>query len=230
MAFFGVGYTFPGMKPITLAEPFECPVKHIPLKRVFDLCFSFLVFVMGFPVFFLIAIAIRLTSSGKIIYSHERIGRGGKSFRCFKFRTMYKDADLRLNRVLAKNPALRQEWEKQRKLKKDPRVTPIGHFLRRTSLDELPQFWNVLRGDLSVVGPRPVVRSELETYYGIKAKRILSIRPGLTGLWQVSGRNDTTYLTRILLDEMYIEKQTFLLDLRLVLKTIPTMLFSKGAY
>ena len=230
MAFFGVGYTFSVTKPITLAEPFECPVRHIPLKRFFDLCFTLCVFAFGFPIFFLIAIAIRLTSSGKIIYSHERIGRGGKPFRCYKFRTMYRDADRRLNKVLGSNPALRKEWELRRKLKKDPRVTPIGHFLRKTSLDELPQFWNVLRGDLSLVGPRPVVRSELETYYGVKAKRILSIRPGLTGLWQVSGRNDTTYLTRILLDEKYIEKQTFLLDLRLILKTIPTMLFSKGAY
>ena len=208
----------------------ECSIRHIPLKRIFDLCFSFIVLVLGLPVFFAIALAIRLTSSGKIIYSHERIGRGGRPFRCYKFRTMYRDADRRLKRLLDKDPILRAEWELKRKLKNDPRVTPIGHFLRRTSLDELPQFWNVLRGDLSVVGPRPVVRCELEKFYGVKAKRILSIRPGLTGLWQVSGRNDLTYFARIRLDELYIEKQNLVLDLILILKTIPAMLFPKGAY
>jgi len=212
------------------AEPLEWPVKHLPLKRIFDLCFSALIFLLGFPFFFLIALAICMTSSGQIIYSHERIGRGGKPFRCYKFRTMYRDADKRLKTMLENNPVLQQEWEQCRKLKKDPRITPLGHFLRKTSLDELPQFWNVLRGDLSVVGPRPVVQSELEIFYGMKAKKILSIRPGLTGLWQVSGRNDTSYFTRVLLDETYVERHHLFLDLSLIAKTIPAMLFSKGAY
>lgn len=216
--------------PIIMIEPFECPVRHIPLKRIFDLSFTALALLCGFPIFFLIAIAIRLTSPGKIIYSHERVGRGGKPFRCYKFRTMYKDADKRLKKVLEADPVLRREWEEKRKLKKDPRVTPLGQILRKTSLDELPQFWNVLRGDLSVVGPRPVVKSELETYYGLKAKKILSVRPGLTGLWQVSGRNNTSYYRRILLDEKYIDQQNFFLDLSLILKTIPQMVFAKGAY
>ncbi len=209
---------------------FECIIRHKPLKRTFDILFSASVLFFGLPVYCLIAIAIRCSSRGNSVYSHERIGRGGKTFRCFKFRTMYPDADLKLKELLEKNPDFRKEWEETRKLKNDPRVTPLGSFLRKTSLDELPQFWNVMRGDLSIVGPRPVVKAEISQYYGPKASKILSVRPGITGLWQVSGRNDTTYGTRIRLDEEYIDNHSFILDLKLVLKTIPSMIFSKGAY
>jgi undecaprenyl-phosphate galactose phosphotransferase len=144
---------------------------------------------------------------------------------------MYVDADQRLKDLLARDLHLRAEWGKNYKLKNDPRTTLLGAFLRKTSLDELPQFWNVLKGDLSVVGPRPVVREEITKYYHVKAYKILSIRPGLTGIWQVSGRSDIpSYEARIQMDEYYVDHHSFLLDMKLIAKTIPAMLFSKGAY
>lgn len=203
-------------------------IKHLPIKRSFDILFSLAVLILGFPVFFLIAFIVRISSKGRIIYSQERIGRGGKSFRCYKFRSMYPDADVRLKEILEHNPDLKHEWESTRKLKKDPRVTPIGAFLRKTSLDEIPQFWNVLMGDLSVVGPRPVVKAEVEKFMGSDAAMILSVRPGLTGIWQVSGRSNISYKKRIEMDKEYIRKQSFKLDLELILDTVPAMFFSKG--
>lgn len=205
-------------------------VTRTPLKRGFDLFFSTFVLTMGLPLYIAIALTIRLTSSGKIIYSQERIGRGGKPFRCYKFRTMYEDADVRLKEILEANPHLKVEWEKNRKLKEDPRITSVGIFLRSTSLDEFPQFWNVLRGDLSVVGPRPVVHEEMVKHFGPKAKKVFSIRPGLTGLWQISGRSNTSYEQRIILDEKYVDQHSFWMDLKLIALTIPTMIFRKGAY
>ncbi|MGZ3633894.1 MAG: sugar transferase [Parachlamydiaceae bacterium] len=205
-------------------------IKHKPLKRLFDILFSLLILTIGLPIFILIGIAIKLTSRGPIFYSHERIGRGGKPFPCYKFRTMYSDANDRLQELLHSQQSLKEEWESSFKLKNDPRVTPLGSFLRKTSLDELPQFWNVIRGDLSVVGPRPVVQQEIQKHFGEKAPVILSVRPGLTGIWQVSGRSDTAYSMRIELDEKYVDTQTLLLDLKLIAKTIPAMIFSRGAY
>lgn len=205
-------------------------IRHNFFKRAFDVAFSAFVLLVGFPLFFIIALLVWISSRSFVIYGHERIGRGGKSFRCYKFRTMYSDAEIRLQQLLAENPALKEEWEKTHKLKNDPRIAPVGRFLRKTSLDELPQFWNVLKGDLSVVGPRPVVKAELQKYFGRKAPLILSVRPGLTGLWQVSGRSNTSYEERIRLDEEYIQNQSFALDLKLIAKTIPVMLFSRGAY
>lgn len=216
---------------ISLHAPLDCKIKHIPVKRGFDILFSLLCLTLGAPVYFLIALLILITSPGKLIYSQERIGRGGKTFRCYKFRSMYMNADQRLKDILAAHPHLQEEWKKNYKLKNDPRITPFGAFLRKTSLDELPQFWNVLKGDLSVVGPRPVVKDEIIKYYHVKAYKILSIRPGLTGIWQVSGRSDIqSYETRIQMDEHYVDNHSFLLDIKLIAKTIPTMLFSKGAY
>jgi len=208
----------------------EFQIKHRTVKRLFDIAFSLTILGLLSPVFFLIALAIKLGSKGPVVYAHKRIGRGGKVFNCYKFRTMYPDADIRLKEILEKDPELKIEWETSYKLKNDPRVTPIGSFLRKTSLDEFPQFWNVLKGNLSVVGPRPVVLDEIIKHYGEKAAKVLSIRPGLTGLWQVSGRSDTSYTKRILLDEEYVNNQSLALDIKLVLKTIPAMLSSKGAY
>lgn len=205
-------------------------ITHIPLKRIFDIIFSLLVLSIGAPLFLFIAIAIRLGSKGPIFYSQQRIGRGGRFFKCYKFRTMYPDADMRLNDILKNDPAKNKEWEETRKLKDDPRVTPIGAFLRKTSLDELPQFWNVFKGDLSVVGPRPVMRDELIKYFGERAQHIFSVRPGITGLWQVSGRSDTSYSLRLALDEEYVKTRTFFMDLKLILLTIPGIIFRKGAY
>lgn len=205
-------------------------IKHIPAKRAFDILFSLLALAFCLPIFLIIALVIRLNSSGNAIYSHERIGRGGKPFRCYKFRSMYSDADVRLNSLLQNHPEFQKEWATSRKLKKDPRVTPVGNFLRKTSLDELPQFWNVLRGDLSIVGPRPVVHDEVIHHLGEKALKILSVRPGLTCIWQVSGRSDVSYSKRIQLDEEYVDNRSLLLDIKLILKTIPSMISSRGAY
>lgn len=199
-------------------------------KRCFDLLFSLLALIIFSPLLIIIAVIIKCSSKGPIVYAHERVGLGGKVFRCYKFRTMYADADQRLKDLLSSSPALKAEWETKFKLKNDPRVMPIGAFLRKTSLDELPQFWNVLRGDLSVVGPRPVVKEEIDKHFGSKAPKLLSVRPGLTGLWQVSGRSDTSYARRLALDEHYIDHHSLWLDIKLIAKTIPAMIFSRGAY
>lgn len=205
-------------------------VRHLPLKRIFDLFFSALAVTLLLPLFVLIYAAIRLTSKGPAVFAHTRIGRGGEPFKCFKFRTMHADAESRLQKLLEEDEQARQEWQDCRKLKSDPRVTPVGEFLRKSSLDELPQFLNVLKGDLSVVGPRPVVEEEVIHYYKEKAPKILSIRPGITGLWQISGRSNTSYQRRVELDEYYVERRSFLLDIQLVAKTVPALLTRKGAY
>lgn len=217
--------------PSNPSQNVQFQIRHIPLKRIFDLLFSFICLVLGAPLFLLIGALIYFTSPGKILYAQLRLGRGGVPFRCYKFRTMHPDADKRLQDLLTAHPELRKEWEETFKLKQDPRITPIGAFLRKTSLDELPQFWNVLKGDLSIVGPRPIVKEEAEKFFREKISKILSVRPGVTGLWQVSGRsNISCYYTRIALDEFYVDNQSFLFDLRLIAKTIPAILFSKGAY
>ena len=206
------------------------PIRHTPLKRIFDLAFSSAVMVLGAPIFLLIAFLVKFTSRGPAFFAHERIGRGGKRFRCYKFRTMHPDAEKRLQDILNSDPNLRLEWNTHYKLKHDPRITWIGKFLRKTSLDELPQFLNVLKGDLSVVGPRPVTEEELHQEVGPHASRFLAIRPGITGPWQVSGRNDTTYHQRICFDIHYIRHRSFLWDLYLILRTIPAMISTRGAY
>lgn len=208
----------------------NCKIRHIFFKRIFDFCFSLLVLLFSFPLFIIIGIIIRCTSNGPIFYFQERIGRGGVPFKCYKFRTMHPDAEDRLQLILASDPQKKDEWQNNHKLKNDPRITSIGKFLRKTSLDEFPQFWNVIRGDLSVVGPRPVVHEEIVYHYGPKAYKILSIRPGLTGIWQVSGRGTTGYTKRILLDEHYVDTRSFILDIKIILKTIPSMITAKGAY
>lgn len=206
------------------------PIRHNFVKRTFDILFSCFALFISLPLFLIISLLVALTSKGKIIYGHERIGRGGNRFYCYKFRTMYADANERLQELLQKDPEIRTEWERFYKLKNDPRITPVGRFLRKNSLDELPQFWNVLKGDLSVVGPRPVVLDELHKYFKERASLILTIRPGITGLWQVSGRSNISYEERISLDEEYVQNQSLFLDLKLIAKTLPAIFFSKGAY
>lgn len=215
---------------LTFPQPFEFIIKHNALKRTFDIVFSLIILLLSCLPMTVIALCVRFSSKGKIVYAHQRIGRGGKPFKCFKFRTMYPDADSRLKEILESCPDLKKEWAQTHKLKNDPRVTPIGKFLRRTSLDEFPQFWNVLKGDLSVVGPRPVVHYEVTQHLGPKAAKILSVRPGLTGLWQVSGRSDVSYANRIKMDEAYVDTHSMFLDLKIIVKTIPSMFASKGAY
>lgn len=218
------------MSTVKATSVVTCKIKHIPLKRIFDILFSSLVMCLFSPFFLLIAFFIKISSPGKVFFSHLRVGRGGRKFRCYKFRTMYPNAEERLKEILDGNPEKLREWTQTQKLKNDPRVTPIGKILRKTSFDEFPQFWNVFKGDLSVVGPRPVVESEIIDHFGLKAEKILSIRPGITGIWQVSGRSDTCYQTRILLDEKYVDQRSMLFDLILIIKTIPSVVLFKGAY
>ena len=201
------------------------------LKRGGDIVFSLLVLGLGSPLFLLLAVLVKLSSRGSVFYCQRRIGRGYKSFGCLKFRTMRRDADRVLAAMLEADPKLRAEFERDHKLKRDPRITPLGKFLRRSSLDELPQFINVLRGEMSVVGPRPIVWDELRRY-GRNMDEVLSVRPGLTGLWQVSGRNNLTYRTRVRLDLTYVRNRSFWLDLGIVLRTIGVVLLpmDRGAY
>jgi exopolysaccharide production protein ExoY len=198
-------------------------------KRLFDLAFSSFALLLLSPVFLCIAVAIKCTSSGSILYFHKRIGKGGTPFYCCKFRTMYEDAESSLERLFKQHPELGKEWQENRKLSRDPRITPIGLFLRKTSLDELPQFFNVLRGEMSIVGPRPVVEDEIKKFYKEHADSLLSIRPGITGLWQVSGRSLTSYAERIALDIEYVRTRSFLKDLFIIARTVSIVFSRKGA-
>jgi exopolysaccharide production protein ExoY len=200
-------------------------------KRAFDICFSIFALLITAPIFLITGFLIFITTRHpKVIFAQERIGRNCKPFRCYKFRTMHLNAEERLQQILATDPAAKKEWEEKRKIKDDPRILLIGKFLRKTSLDELPQFWNVLKGDLSIVGPRPVMAEEIEKYFGARAKKIFSVRPGLTGIWQTSGRSRLSYASRIQLDELYVDSLSLRQDLKLILKTIPELIYSKDAY
>ena len=200
------------------------------MKRLFDIVFSLFAIIITLPITIPIAIIIKLTDGGSIIYGHERVGKDGKKFKMLKFRSMCMNADKKLKEILKNDSKAKEEWEKTFKLKNDPRITPIGKFLRKTSLDELPQFINVLKGEMSVVGPRPVVEEELKKYYKDKAELYKSVKPGVTGYWQVEGRSDTDYNERIKMDEYYIKNRSFLMDLKIILKTIKVMITGKGAY
>jgi lipopolysaccharide/colanic/teichoic acid biosynthesis glycosyltransferase len=200
-------------------------------KRLFDVMFSLSVLILFLPLYLLLVILIAISSPGPIFYVQERVGRNYKPFGCIKFRTMVENADELLLDIMEKSPHLREEFEDNFKLKQDPRLTWIGRFLRLTSLDESPQFWNVLKGDMSVVGPRPLVPEELPKY-GRHMDKILTIRPGITGLWQVSGRNDIPYPHRVQIDVYYVNFRNFWLDLWLIVKTIGVIVSTKnnGAY
>ncbi|MBS0649173.1 MAG: sugar transferase [Verrucomicrobia bacterium] len=199
-------------------------------KRIFDILFSLGASLFFLPFGLIISVLIKATSPGPIFYSSKRVGKDGQPIYCWKFRTMCQDADKKLQEILRQNPELKQEWETYYKLKDDPRISKIGKLLRKTSLDELPQFWNVLTGDLSVVGPRPVTEEEIAKYFGEKASKILSVRPGLTGIWQTSGRSLLTFEERIRLEESYIDQQSLFFDLRIIFKTIPMIFISRGAF
>jgi Undecaprenyl-phosphate galactose phosphotransferase WbaP len=198
------------------------------LKRTVDCIGSLVLIIIFSPILAIIALLIR-RDGGSSIYKQERIGYGGKTFKCYKFRSMVMNSKQRLEEVLATDPKAREEWENDFKLKNDPRITAIGNFLRKTSLDELPQLFNVLQGDMSLVGPRPVVPDELPRY-GALTQKYLSARPGMTGLWQVSGRNDVTYRERVSLDCYYIENWKLHTDFVLMLKTVTVIFHGKGAY
>jgi lipopolysaccharide/colanic/teichoic acid biosynthesis glycosyltransferase len=198
-------------------------------KRMLDILGAGLMLLAALPAFLVIAVLVRL-DGGRVFYAHERIGRRGRSFGCLKFRSMVPDADRRLAALLERDAFARAEWEATRKLKNDPRITWIGRFLRASSLDELPQLINVLKGEMSLVGPRPVQASELAAFYGAAAQHYMSVRPGITGAWQVSGRSDTSYAQRVALDVAYASNPSLLADLRILLRTPMAVLARRGAY
>lgn len=198
------------------------------IKRCFDLSVSLAVLLLGSPIF--LFIAFKVSQSGRpIFFGHTRVGQHNRPFKCYKFRTMAPNADKLLSDLLANSAEARAEWERDFKLKNDPRITPIGHFLRKTSLDEIPQLWNVLKGDMSLVGPRPVVTAELERY-GNQVDYYLEAKPGVTGLWQISGRNDVSYDTRVYLDAWYVKNWSLFNDIVILLRTVKVIFRKEGAY
>jgi Undecaprenyl-phosphate galactose phosphotransferase WbaP len=198
-------------------------------SRLFDLVVATLLLTLIAPLMAALAVLVTLQDGGSPVYGHLRIGRGGKSFRCWKYRSMVRDSDARLRELLANDPAARTEWERDQKLRHDPRVTRLGAFLRSSSLDELPQLLNVLRGEMSLVGPRPIVQEEVYRY-GRHFHRYCSVRPGLTGLWQVSGRNDVGYRRRVVMDVAYARKHSLRLNIAIMLATVPAVLWRRGSY
>jgi Undecaprenyl-phosphate galactose phosphotransferase WbaP len=199
------------------------------LNMTLNLGIALIALAIFLPLMAFIALAIWAQDGGPIIFQHRRIGRHGHSFPCLKFRSMAVDAEQRLHQLLASDPVSRAEWERDHKLRNDPRVTRLGAFLRKSSLDELPQLLNVLRGDMDLVGPRPIVDAEI-CKYGSRFKHYCSVKPGITGLWQVSGRNDTSYRTRVALDCVYAKAKSPALDLWVLVSTVPAVLMRKGSY
>jgi exopolysaccharide production protein ExoY len=197
--------------------------------RALDIGVALLALVVFGPLMLAIAASILISGGGPVLFVQSRIGRGGKAFRCFKFRTMHNNADALLADLLARDPHARAQWDRDCKLRHDPRIVGIGNILRRTSLDELPQIFNVLAGDMSIVGPRPVVVAETHRY-GRYLTSYCAVRPGITGLWQISGRNTTTYRRRIACDVLYARSKSPLNDIRIIVKTVPVVLFARGAY
>ena len=201
------------------------------IKNLFDIIFSLFILVAFFPLFIIIALLVKLSSRGPIFFLQERIGKNNVPFKCIKFRTMYPESKDILQNLLNKDEKIKKEFEETHKIKNDPRITTIGKFLRKTSLDELPQFFNVLRNEMSIVGPRPIVKAEKKKY-GKNLNKVLSIKPGITGLWQVSGRNNLTYKKRVKLDINYVKNYNLLMDIRILIRTFGVILFplDRGAY
>ncbi len=197
------------------------------VKRFMDVTLAGSALLAGLPLLAAVALAVRFSSPGPILFGHARLGRNGRRFKAWKFRTMRVDAEAVLRNLLARDPAARGEWERDHKLRKDPRVTRIGNFLRRTSLDELPQFWNVLTGQMSLVGPRPIVLAEIDKY-GNTYPLYSEVTPGITGLWQVSGRNNTTYDERVRFDSFYVRNWSPWLDLHILIRTVGVVLNGYG--
>jgi lipopolysaccharide/colanic/teichoic acid biosynthesis glycosyltransferase len=199
------------------------------LKRLIDYLVSLIAFCIIAPIFFFIAICIKLDSPGPVFYRHRRLGRNMRPFDLLKLRTMYQDADKRLEYILNSNAQMKQEFEKTFKLKNDPRITRIGKIVRQLSIDELPQILNIIKGNMSLVGPRPIIDKEI-SYYQNYSLELFRVLPGVSGLWQTSGRTETTYKKRVILDTQYVRSWSLLTDLKLLFKTIPTVISQKGAY
>ncbi|WP_102110349.1 sugar transferase [Oceaniglobus roseus] len=198
-------------------------------KSAFDRSVAFCALALLAPVMVLVGLLILRGNDGPVFFSHVRVGRGGQPFRCHKFRTMIPNGAGRFQSILDIDPVARDDWQTHRKVHRDPRVSRLGAFLRSTSLDELPQFWNVLRGDMALVGPRPVTSEELG-HYGPHAADYMSVRPGITGAWQVSGRSEASYAERVALDVAYVRNRGFRTDLGILLRTVSVVLRREGAF
>ena len=197
--------------------------------RIFDLLVASVGLMVLLPLMAFVSVLVFLSDPGApIVFAHRRIGRDGREFHCLKFRTMVVDSQERLERLLASDPAARAEWHANHKLMNDPRVTAIGRFLRKSSFDELPQIINVLRGDMAVVGPRPIIQDEVRRY-GRYFSHYCAQRPGITGLWQISGRSNTDYRRRVAIDVAYCRSKCLLLDLRILIMTVPAVLLARGS-
>jgi len=199
-----------------------------PITRALDLTGAVILLIVLLPVLLIVTLVVVVTDPGPVFFAHRRVGRDGRTFPCLKFRSMYVGAEEKLAAILQADPALRAQWIKNHKLESDPRITPIGAFLRLTSLDELPQLINVIRGDMSLVGPRPIVAAEVPRY-GRFIASYYSVRPGLTGLWQVSGRSLTTYRRRVAMDVIYVRSKSLFLDIKLIVATVPAVLAGRGS-
>lgn len=195
---------------------------------LFEKSFALLALVFFLPFFVIASLIILLTDRGPIIFAHNRIGKNGKTFKCLKFRTMVTDASEQLENLLARDPQAKAQWDATQKLDDDPRITCIGEFFRKTSFDELPQFWNVLKGEMAIVGPRPIVAAEMPRY-GDDIDAYLSVKPGITGNWQVNGRGVTTYDERVKMDVEYVETKSFKKDIGIILRTVKVVLSRSGA-
>ena len=199
------------------------------LLRATDLILAIILLALLSPLMLIVAFLITLGDGKTPLFGHRRYGRGGRTFLCFKFRSMAADADVRLARVLATDPAARAEWARDHKLRDDPRITMVGRIIRKTSIDELPQLLNVLRGEMSLVGPRPIVAAEVKRY-GRRFGHYCSVRPGITGIWQISGRNDVGYRRRVAMDSVMVRRMSPQLYARVLVGTARSVLMGKGAY
>jgi Undecaprenyl-phosphate galactose phosphotransferase WbaP len=199
------------------------------IKRFMDIVIVVLGGILVLPFLLIIALLVKLSSPGPVLYGHKRLGTDGKHFTAYKFRSMVMDAHERLQRLLESDPEIKKEWEKNHKLQNDPRVTAIGRFLRRTSMDEIPQLLNILKGEMSLVGPRPIVDEEVSRY-GEDFGWIFSVKPGLTGMWQVSGRSEADYTARVFYDTYYLQSWSVWLDIWILFMTFGAVIRGKGAY
>lgn len=211
------------------SEYLEGTTKPLYAGRIFDVAVALIAILVFLPFLVLAALAIKLSAPGPVLFIQQRVGRDGKLFPCLKFRSMVVNSQEVLANLLESSPEARLEWDRDQKLRTDPRITPIGAILRKSSLDELPQLFNILAGHMSIVGPRPIIEAEIHRY-GPRFGAYCSVRPGLTGLWQVSGRNEVSYETRVRLDALYALRKSTMYDLGICLRTVPAVLASRGVY
>ena len=221
-------FDFGGVNGVRFESPLSLPIPRL-IKRALDVFVAVVGGLFCLPLIAVITLLIRSSSPGPVFYGHERIGYKGRRFKAWKFRTMFVDGDIMLKQHLESNPEAKREWEETQKLKNDPRITSVGRWLRKTSLDELPQLWNILVGQMSLVGPRPIVDAEVERYED-SFELYTDVIPGLTGLWQVSGRNNTTYPERVRLDSYYVRNWSTWMDLYILARTVKVVLLREGAY